>query len=613
MYFRLFIFLLTFFCSSLALARENRETISAAHLPLSSAGYHREWLKLLHYKQNFGSYKGLVINDEFYVAADGRYNPQQELEAEVEKFNRGDSSKCNFPARFMWLKSKGLVAGTLDNCTEYQKLIKDIIPNGVTLLFTDAYMSNPASLFGHTLIRIDTARKGTQMLAHGSNFGADSGTEQGLPFILKGLLGGYEGKYNLSPYWTIINTYNNIENRDIWEYHLNLTPAEQEKFVNHLYEMKNAGIRYFFLTKNCSYMILELLEAVRPDLELSKNYNFYAIPLDTLKSIKEIPGLIDNINYRPARYTKIKSHLDTMLAEQYEAFIKVINEHDYELAHLSEDEQADVLGTAYQYFQYKYTARDMELKEYRRNSFAALRRRSRLPSPPEPQISGKDPSLSHNSMQIAAGGGIYHHKSFEQFSLRPAYTGLTDDNYGLIRGAGVEVFKSDWRYYNQSHKLVLHKFTGLSVRSFVPANRVFNPISYITDLYLERAYNPRQNTEGYVAHGGFGIGKTYAFSNNLYGYGLLRVQGEYGGFIPSNQWLGTAPELGLFGDFEVFRLHLSAQKSFATRKFGEYVQYNAAISLAVTRNLSFDIEYMSRNAQASHIQEEIVGLIKYSL
>ena len=105
----------------------------------------------------------------------------------------------------------------------------------ITILFTNAYMSNPASLFGHTLVRIDTARKGTQMLAHGSNFGADSGTEHGVMFALKGLFGGYLGVYSVSPYSEIINTYNNIENRDIWEYNLNLTDEEKQKFVDHLY------------------------------------------------------------------------------------------------------------------------------------------------------------------------------------------------------------------------------------------------------------------------------------------------------------------------------------------------------------------------------------------
>jgi hypothetical protein len=39
-----------------------------------------------------------------------------------------------------------------------------------------------------------------------------------------GLTGGYYGGFTTKPYYDIINTYNNIENRDIWEFNLNFTP-----------------------------------------------------------------------------------------------------------------------------------------------------------------------------------------------------------------------------------------------------------------------------------------------------------------------------------------------------------------------------------------------------
>ena len=249
-----------------------------------------EWLKLLHYQQKtFGGYQGLVENEDFYVHKNGRNDSLAEFEAEVKEFSKNEGRKCDFPARFELLKKHNLVSGNLDNCEEYQHFIGDVKPSGITVLFTNAYMNNPASLFGHTLIRIDTKRKGTQMLAHGTNFGADSGTEFGFMFAFKGLLGGYQGVYSISPYWTIINEYNNIENRDIWEYKLNLTDEEQIKFVNHLYEMLRARIRYYFLSKNCSYMVLELIEAVRPEIDITSPYkNMWVIPLDTLKTIKTV-------------------------------------------------------------------------------------------------------------------------------------------------------------------------------------------------------------------------------------------------------------------------------------------------------------------------------------
>lgn len=549
------------------------------------------WLKLLHYHKTIsGGYEGLVHNAAFYVAPDGRNNPEAEMEAEIKAFAQGEV-KCTFPARFKWLKEQGLVDGNLDNCTDYQQFMNDVRPSGITVLFTNAYMSNPASLFGHTLIRIDTARQGSQMLAHGSNFGADSGTEQGVIFALKGLFGGYMGGYNISPYWTIINTYNNIENRDIWEYGLNLNEAEKEKFVDHLYEMKDVRIRYFFLSKNCSYMILELIEAVRPELELTDDYHWWAIPLDTLKTIKDVPDLVGEVNYRPARYTKIAAQLKEMTPTQYAAFLAEIKDEKADEEGLSDDEKAVVLETAYQYYQYKYIAKDMALAEYRKKSFAVLRARSRLPEAKEAEIEGEDPSLAHDSAMIGVGYGADRKRRFEEIILRPAYTTLIDDNFGMIRGAGVKVMESRWRYYNRQHRLVLQDLTGLEIRSLLPANRVFQPISYATDLTLKREYNPQTLDEGYAAYMAFAVGKTWAVSDYFRLYGLMRGAAEYGGFLPHNQWLAAVPEIGFFSDLGRVRLHASAAHQFATQIFADRTQYKVEASLSLSKNVNLVAEY----------------------
>ena len=586
--------------------------LSAVAAPeISDFAYSAAWLKLLHYHKTLGGYKGLIHSQNFYVSADGRTNPEDELKAEIKAFQSGNK-KCLFPARFNLLKENGFILGNFDDCSEYQSFLQDVQPNGITLLFTDAYMSNPASMFGHTLVRIDTARKGTQMLAHGSNFGADYEGDNGVVFAIKGLFGGYDGQYNISPYWTVINTYNNIENRDIWEYKLNLTESEQIKFVDHLYEMKDAKIQYFFLTKNCSYMILELLEAVRPSLDLSRNYNVYAIPLDTLKTMREVPGLVGKINYRPARYTKIKHQLKQMSPKQYAAFIKGITEHDYDMPDLDQTQQQQVLETEYQYYQYQYTKRDMELKEYRQNSFAVLRKRSQLPAAQEKKPKGYDPSQSHGSFQLSFSGGVYNHKSFEQITIRPAYTSLTDNNEGLLRGAGIRVMETIWRYYNQKHKFVLQRFTGLAIYSLIPSDRVFSPYSYKTDFSLVREYNPQNQDEGYVGNVEFGIGKTLGLSERFWLYGLLNAHGQYGGVIPDNYWVGVAPEIGVYADFSPLRLHLAAENTFATARFGNRLQYKADIAVGLTRDMSLNFEYNAFHNKRGHNQEEWLASIKYS-
>lgn len=571
------------------------------------------WLSLLHYQESGGKYNGLIANDDFYVSPIGKNNPKSEMDAEIKAFLQTDNKeKCRFPARFMLLKKHDMVVGNLDNCSEYQNFINDVKPKGITLLFTDAYMSNPASLFGHTLIRIDTERKGTQMLAHGSNFGADSGAETGVIFALKGLLGGYDGVFTVSPYWKVINQYNNIENRDIWEYHLNLKDEEKKLFISHLYELQSARIPYFFLNKNCSYMLLEALDAVRPDLQLAKDFRWYAIPSDTLKAVRKNKDLIDQTNYRPARYTQIKKQLAMMNEKQYKAFISGIEESKYDWKFLSDAEKPLVLETLYQYYQYQYTAGNMKLAEYRRNSFAVLKPRSKMPIEQKTEWKGNDPSFSHDSFQLTFAGGVSRHRSFEELTLRPAYTSLTDDHFGLIKGAAVKVLENKWRYYNQRHRLVLQQFTVLNLLSLVPADEIFQPLSYQVEFSLKRIYNPKTLDEGYAADFNTGIGRTYALCNAIWLYGMINVLGEYGGFIPSAQYAALQPELGVFADYENLRLHSKVQKNFATRKFGERLIYQTEIAYGFGKNWAIAGEYKAEHNTKGHNSEEYALSLRWN-
>ena len=276
--------------------------------------YSPEWLALGHYRpQGSRQYESTIDSDNFFLAPDGKINPESELAATRALFDSKDEKRCLFPGRYLYLKKYSLTTADFPKCKEFEQFQKDLQPSGVTLLFTDAYMNNPSSLFGHTLLRIDTARKGTQLLAHGANYGAfTEGMENSVLFAMLGLTGGYYGGFTVKPYYDVINTYNNIENRDIWELNLDLTPEELDLFVAHLWEVGHAQSRYYFFTRNCSYMLMETLDAVRPSLKLADAFPVQTIPLDTIKAVYSRPGLVKSINYRPSRQAKIRHRYKQM-------------------------------------------------------------------------------------------------------------------------------------------------------------------------------------------------------------------------------------------------------------------------------------------------------------
>ena len=60
-----------------------------------------------------------------------------------------------------------------------------------------------------------------------------------------------------------------LENRDVWEYELNLEPHEIERLLAHTWELGFTRFDYYFFDENCSYHLLSLLDVARPGVELT--------------------------------------------------------------------------------------------------------------------------------------------------------------------------------------------------------------------------------------------------------------------------------------------------------------------------------------------------------
>jgi hypothetical protein len=74
------------------------------------------------------------------------------------------------------------------------------------------------------------------------------------------------------PYYLKVREYSDLENRDIWEYELNLTPEEIDRLLMHAWELGPIHFDYYFFDENCAYHLLGLLEAARPDLTLTEGF-----------------------------------------------------------------------------------------------------------------------------------------------------------------------------------------------------------------------------------------------------------------------------------------------------------------------------------------------------
>jgi hypothetical protein len=195
----------------------------------------REWHLLLHYRANlFGGYTSEQDDPGFFLAPEGKTDPQAELDATLRQFfspelvgRSKQPAQCAFVARYAWLGEQ-LTFDPIQlppmPCERFERWIEEFHARSVTLVFPSAFMNNPASMFGHTFLRIDqegqTAQ--TRLLAYTINFAADVPPDEGLAYPVRGIFGGYRGQFSTVPYYLKVQEYRDIENRDIWEYRLNL-------------------------------------------------------------------------------------------------------------------------------------------------------------------------------------------------------------------------------------------------------------------------------------------------------------------------------------------------------------------------------------------------------
>ena len=122
----------------------------------------RYWHILLHYKKKFKGCESVIDDPEFFFSENGKNNPKEELEEAIKIFfsenENSSAAVCRFYARYRWLKQE------LDPENKITKnyICKDFEnfePGVVSLVFPTYYLNNPASMFGHTLLVINTKTK----------------------------------------------------------------------------------------------------------------------------------------------------------------------------------------------------------------------------------------------------------------------------------------------------------------------------------------------------------------------------------------------------------------------------------------------------------------------
>lgn len=509
------------------------ELIATAHS--KQLAQRPEWLKLLHYKPRLlpSHYKSQVDAPRFFNAVDGKTNPESELDATLTAFFTGFPAdedaqqlhpQCLFVARYQWLKQMLNFDGAWlpeYHCQRFEEWLQALDPAGATLIFPTAYINSPASMFGHTLLRIDAhgQNEQTRLLAYALNFGADTGDDGGLAYAVKGLFGGYPGGFSVLPYYLKVREYSDMENRDIWEYQLNLTEAETRTLLLHAWELRGIWFDYYFFDENCSYHLLSLLETARPELQLTDQFSAWAIPSDTVRVV-DGAGLVDEVIFRPSRHAQLSYRLAKLDAPQINLIKSLgkneITPRDERITALPLPQQAETLELAHEFAAYRYgEGSDNPLLHTLLQTRSALA----VTAPKFSVPAGTRPDHGHNTGRSSLLAGRAAQQNYQELQLRPAYHDLLDPQAGYADGAQIAFFTLALRHNSTTEETRLQRFTPVEIVSLTPVSDIATPVSWQFNFGLTRKQGQQTNRMLGTVNGGGGL--SWPLGSRSISYALL--------------------------------------------------------------------------------------------
>ncbi len=420
------------------------------------------WLRLLHYEAGHST----VITQSYFLDPHGADDPEAELlathaalAAPFDPEQADAHARCRFPARAQWLATAlnaPELAAPLGHCPKLDAWLGPDDHYDLSLVFVSGYLENPASLFGHLLFKRNLARNSGNrgLLDTSINYGAKVPPgENGLIYVVRGLFGGYRAAYTDSRYYTLDHLYGEEELRDLWEYRLNLSAAEQSLLWLHTWELLPVTFRYYFLRDNCALYMARLLEVAIDGPRLIPEQVYWAIPVELFRALdaRERDGapLVAERRLRRSRQHRLADAYHGLPAPLRQRVAQVAQDPTQPLAPLQvgldPEAQIALSDTLLHYYRFRLSSDTpaAELDGLRQGQHQALLARAALPPqaawvPPSSAIA---PSLGHGPASVRLGlvsrevGG-----NALEVGLRPALHDLLANPAGQTPGTAMQVF-----------------------------------------------------------------------------------------------------------------------------------------------------------------------------
>jgi hypothetical protein len=579
----------------------------------------KEWLRLGHYYKNriFSGYKSQADGPKFFLAEDGKTNPESELKATItglfSNLEHIDDkhSRCGFPARFEYLNRKlglNIPLYKIDQCTGFSQFEKRLSADSVSVVFSSYYMNNPSSTFGHSFLRMNKKHDpkittNSELLDYGINYAANDTSSNPVLYAIGGLAGWFQGSYTHVPYYYKVREYNDYEARDLWPYKLNLTTAEVDQLVRHIWELGSTYFYYYFFTKNCSYHILTAIEAAAPRVDITKNLPYWVIPSDTIIVLSQVPGLVQRVDYRPSIRSVFLTRKDSLnVAEETELRRMISEKLTKPSDKFSAPAQTRIVDTLLDYIEYKHTKDLMDKKpEIQSWKQEVLINRANYTTPMEPIVVPTPtvaPHESHGSQRLGLELGYWDSENgaFQRYHLRFALHDLMDSDLGYPRNAQIEFFNAKLISYDNFSKWRLDDWALVSVKSYSPYNFYDRHLSWDLQFGVRTFYDKQCTLcTGAYFNNAWGYSANFSQHVPLNFFALASGEANYAdGFEKGSGRAMVGPKVGfIYTGPNLWKVHAEGHYYYNLFQNYRYYETEYGISKGIGKDISIQFKALA--------------------
>lgn len=523
-----------------------------------------EWKKLLHFEDG----QKQVVSTEFYISK--AHQPQDEFNQFIRilKTDKAKELVCNFPARYKLIQKHfpSILKINLRECQSLNDFLRNIKGDKISLGLASEYFKAPSSAFGHLMLVIHENSK-PSVSSSVIHYAAKTNPTDGfLSYTMKGLTGAYYGYYLKTNLFDKLNEYSKIEQRFIHYYELNLDPDQLHFLKLHLFELRKARFKYFFLNKNCAYRLGKIIDLSSDHIYTPNNF-IYTMPIEIPKSFSPI---ITQATAELPYISISKQSTESLSKDDLKLFHKIIEGKDK----LKKGSSTHLKKAVFYYYNYHFRKENSHLPNYKENMVFSITEEKTTSKAFDPRN-----SPSPNKFEVSKRW-ISKDQSFN-LRYRPVLRDIETPARLNFYESEMNIAMIDLSYHDEK-KFKLDEFQLLNLKLLSDYSSLYKDISWA--LYLGVNRKNDNDFKDYEISFGLGQGKnsilSFAYVLNV---GLSYIQDD---FYPI-----LKPEIYLY-TFNIQKFKFLSKVTSKIRKEFSYFEVENSLSYFFTSKSSIKLKYL---------------------